>query len=577
MTASTLRLAPTLALPLEAVTQTFGVLAKRGMGKSYLAAVLSEELLGAGLQVCVVDPVGVFWGLRAGADGKGPGLPIVVLGGDHADAPLEVTAGELMATLVVDERLSVVLDLSRFRKGEQTRFMTDFAERLYHHNRAPLHLVLDEADAFAPQRPQRGQERLLGAIEDLVRRGRARGLGVTLVTQRAAVLNKDVLTQVEVLIALRTIAPQDREAIDAWIRVHGTPEQRDELMRSLPSLPVGTAWVWSPGWLDLFRKVAIRPRRTFDSSATPTVGKRPVEPAQLAPVDLDRLRTRLAATLERAAAEDPRRLRQRIAELERQLATPAPAPPVERVEVPVVSPAAAQAIAEAVRTVTAEGAAVRAAVEAAFTAGVDRVVEAARPALAALGALHVAGTGPVERTPRRDVAAPHRGRVPAPVAPGRRPASAGPLAGGERRILTVLAQYPGGRTKTQVAILAVYATNGGGFNNYLSALRTRGLIAGTREHLQITSAGLAALGPVEPLPRGRALVDHWLASLGKAERAILQHLVAIAPRACAKAEVAAACGYDASGGGFNNAVSRLRTLELIDGRGELRASETLWE
>src|SRR3954466_12902476 len=89
----------------------------------------------------------------------------------------------------------------------------------------------------------------------LVRRGRARGIGVTLVTQRAAVLNKDVLTQVEVLIALRTIAPQDREAIDAWVKVHGTPEQRAELLASLPSLPIGTAWFWSPGWLDAFQRV----------------------------------------------------------------------------------------------------------------------------------------------------------------------------------------------------------------------------------------------------------------------------------------------------------------------------------
>jgi hypothetical protein len=81
----------------------------------------------------------------------------VVLGGDHGDLPLDVASGQLIADLVVDERLSVVLDLSRFRKGEQVRFMTDFAEQLYHRNRNPLHLVLDEADAFAPQRPQKGR------------------------------------------------------------------------------------------------------------------------------------------------------------------------------------------------------------------------------------------------------------------------------------------------------------------------------------------------------------------------------------------------------------------------------------
>jgi DNA helicase HerA-like ATPase len=190
----TLQISRELSLPAEAVSETFAILAKRGAGKTYTAAVMVEELLKAGLQVVVVDPVGVWWGLRASADGTREGLPIAILGGEHGDVPLDVAAGEIIANVVVEEGLSVVLDLSHCRKGEQTRFMTDFAERLYYKNREPLHLVLDEADAFAPQRPMKGQERLLGAIEDLVRRGRARGLGVTLVTQRAAVLNKDVLT-----------------------------------------------------------------------------------------------------------------------------------------------------------------------------------------------------------------------------------------------------------------------------------------------------------------------------------------------------------------------------------------------
>jgi uncharacterized protein len=162
----TLQISRELSLPAEAVSETFAILAKRGAGKTYTAAVMVEELLKAGLQVVVVDPVGVWRGLRASADGTREGLPIAILGGEHGDVP----------------------------QGEQTRLMTDFAERLYYKNREPLHLVLDEADAFAPQRPMKGQERLLGAIEDLVRRGRARGLGVTLVTQCAAVLNKDVLT-----------------------------------------------------------------------------------------------------------------------------------------------------------------------------------------------------------------------------------------------------------------------------------------------------------------------------------------------------------------------------------------------
>jgi hypothetical protein len=220
---------------------------------------------------------------------------------------------------VVDEGLSVVLDLGRFQKGEQIRFMTDFAERLYHRNRSPLHLVLDEADAFAPQKPRPEGARLLGAIEDLVRRGRARGIGVTLVTQRSAVLNKDVLTQAEVLVALRTTHPRDREAIEEWAKAHGTTEQLDELRESLASLPVGEGWFWSPGWLDVFKRVRIRERRTFDSSATPRVGEKPKAPRKLADVDLEQLRERMAAAIEKAKAEDPTELRRQLAALRKEL------------------------------------------------------------------------------------------------------------------------------------------------------------------------------------------------------------------------------------------------------------------
>ncbi len=46
----------------------------------------------------------------------------------------------------------------------------------------------------------------------------------------------------------------------------------------------------------------------------------------------------------------------------------------------------------------------------------------------------------------------------------------------ERKVLTVLAQYPQGRTKTQVALLTGYSVQGGGFGNALSALRSKGVL-----------------------------------------------------------------------------------------------------
>jgi len=557
-----LKIAGDLALPLEAVTQTFAVLAKRGVGKTYTALVLVEELLKAGLQTVVVDPIGVTWGLRASADGQRPGLPIVILGGDHGDVPLELGSGELIADLVVEEGIAVVLDLSRFRKGEQTRFMTDFCERLYHRNRAPLHLVLDEADAFAPQRPLPGQQRLLGAVEDLVRRGRARGIGVTLVTQRAAVLNKDVLTQVEVLIALRTIAPQDREAIDAWVKVHGTPEQRAELLASLPSLPIGTAWFWSPGWLDVFHRVQVRRRETFDSSATPAVGQRPKAPKRLAQVDLEQLRARIATTIEKAKADDPRELRGRIAELEHQLKVRPTeqrvVKVVERVEVPVLDPAVADRLSATARSLADLGRD--------LGAMADSIVQALA---------QTTDARPIPDVPRYEPTPEPPSPPPMPSIRAVNDATGAPdgkLPLAERKTLAALAQYPEGRTKQQVAILTGYAVTGGGFNNALSSLRSKGWIEGGKDRLKITEQGRGALGTWEPLPTGRALADHWFASLPKAERSILRVLIDAYPASLTKVDVATASGYEPAGGGFNNALSRLRTLELITGRGELQAS-----
>ena len=328
-----LQIAPDFGFPLEAVTETIAILAKRGSGKTYCAAVLVEEMVKAGLPVVVVDPIGVWWGLRSNAKGDGPGLPIVIFGGDRADLPLGESMGAAIADLIVEQRFPAVLDLSLLSKSASRRFMTAFAERLFQRNREALHLVLDEADAWAPQRAADGGQRLLGAIEDLVRRGRARGLGLTLITQRPAVLHKDVLTQCEVLIALRMTGPRDVAAIDEWVRLHADEEVARTLKASLPSLPIGTAWVWSPGWLSVLKQIQVRKRETFDSSATPKVGQKRVEPSARALVDLDALRERLQSQVEAELASDPRELQRQIADLKAQLR--ARLQTVERVEVPV--------------------------------------------------------------------------------------------------------------------------------------------------------------------------------------------------------------------------------------------------
>jgi len=270
--------------------------------------------------------------VRAAGDGQAPGLSVLVFGGNHGDVPLEPTAGKLMADLVVSRRLTCVLDVSEMTKADQRRFLIDFAHQLYRTNTEPLHVFCEEADESIPQRVVGDNAKLVGAFETLVKRGGFRGIGVTLITQRSASLNKDVLTQIETLIPMRTPSPQDRKAVLAWVDYHSAGA---EAVAELPGLADGQAWVFSPQWLNTLVKIQFRRRRTFDSGATPKVGSKPRPPAQLADVDLASIKEAMAQTIEKAQAEDPRTLRARIRTLEGELAR-RPGPVVQLVEVPVI-------------------------------------------------------------------------------------------------------------------------------------------------------------------------------------------------------------------------------------------------
>jgi len=181
--AGALCLADDLALPLDAVTQTLAILGTRGSGKTQTGNVLAEELIEAGLRFVVIDPTGVWWGLKTSFDGREAGYPVLVVGGEHADVPVAPGMGVALADLVVVDHFCSVLDVSDLSSSEQYQVIADFTDMLYRRNREPLHLLIDEADEYAPQVPGRDQAHVLRSMDRLVRRGRVKGLGVTLITQ----------------------------------------------------------------------------------------------------------------------------------------------------------------------------------------------------------------------------------------------------------------------------------------------------------------------------------------------------------------------------------------------------------
>jgi hypothetical protein len=270
---------------------TIAIVGRTGSGKTYAAKGMVETRLGACERVCIVDPTGAWWGLRLAADGAAAGFPVVIFGGDHADVPITAEHGECLAGLIAGGDVAqCVVDVSDMSGGEQTRFLTAFLERLYAANRSRLVLVLDEADVMAPQNPLPEQRRLQGATNKIVRRGRIKGFAPIMITQRPAVLDKSVLSQVDTLVAMRLTSPQDRKAIEEWVKGNADAGEARRVLDTLAALPRGEGWYWAPADGVLERR-QFPPISTFDSSRAPEPGEVARDVSTTALADIEKLKS----------------------------------------------------------------------------------------------------------------------------------------------------------------------------------------------------------------------------------------------------------------------------------------------
>lgn len=583
-----LLISPDLFLPPEVMTLTSAVLGIRGSGKTNSAVVFTEELLDANQQVIIIDPLDVWFGLKSSADGLEPGYAVVILGGIHGDLPLGAGDGAVLADFLVENCAPAILSLRHLRKSEQKRFVADFAEQLYQKKgesgrNTPLLVVIDEASSFVPQKVEGDSARMVGAIEDLVRRGRASGIGVMLIDQRAASVNKDVLTQLELLIAHRHTSPQDRAALKLWVQAHDTGDQEKKFMDSLASLPRGEAWFWSPGFLDIFQRVQVRHRRTFDSSATPELGKVPPTPTHQAQIDLEALREKLGATLEEAKSNDPKELKRQLNELYAELkARPIE---IERVEVSVLRPEEIERLENVGHSVIAVSkdlhqigadilaavrlAAVRTAQPAGETAREEQEQQRMRAmSNRALDAMKAAPDDKPENKPVTQRVVTQKVVAQKAAAPSARPAIS--LRAGERKMMEVLARtHPFKLTRKQLATLAGLSIKGGTFGTYYSTLRKNGLIEEEGKETHLTQRGFDWLGhdvPREPMSEDEVL-QQWLNVLRLGERSMLRYLVGKEGHYVARGDLAKHCDLTLSGGTFGTYLSTLRRNGLIEERG----------
>jgi hypothetical protein len=276
------------AIPTAALEQHIAILGKTGSGKTYAAKGVVESILSEGGRVCVIDPTGAWHGLRSSATGKSAGFPGRDLRrracGSAAWRRARRGIAEIIGTAidagyprhVADEgwRAHAVLCRLCRRAGAQEQGAAASRDRRGSPVR-PQGKVND---------PQSGA--MLHAANNLVSLGRSRGLRIILITQRPAKLHKDSLTQVETLVALRLIAPQDRKAVEDWIKDNADEKQGREIISSLATLKTGQGWVWAPE-LGVLERVTLPEDQ--DVRHQPRAGGRPTTASGpvLAPIDKD--------------------------------------------------------------------------------------------------------------------------------------------------------------------------------------------------------------------------------------------------------------------------------------------------
>ncbi|MGQ3674076.1 helicase HerA domain-containing protein [Xanthobacter sp. TB0139] len=245
-----------------------------GSGKSHLLRRLLEQSA-PWVQQAVIDPEGDFVTL---AERFGH----VVVDAQRGEGDLQ-----RIAARVRQHRVSVVLNLEGLDSENQMRAAAAFLGGLFDADRDmwyPMLVVVDEAQLFAPvaagEVSDEARKLTLGAMTNLMCRGRKRGLAGVIATQRLAKLAKNVAAEASNFLMGRTFLDIDMARAADLL---GMDRRQAEMFRDLES---GNFVALGPALARRPLPVRIGPVETAARSTSPKLLPLPEPPASVDAHDL---------------------------------------------------------------------------------------------------------------------------------------------------------------------------------------------------------------------------------------------------------------------------------------------------
>lgn len=573
----------TIQLPAEDfIERATGLIAKRGRGKTGLVKVIEEEMLSLGLPFVAFDPPGLHWGIKSSLNGKKPsGFEVLVIGGAHGDLPLDRQSGRVVARAIANTNASLIIDFKGSSHAAYRQFVADFSDELLDINKVPRLLILEEAPRLLPQKLRPDQTASFDAVARLVLEGRNSGLGCILISQRAATINKDVLTQVDNLIVMGITGPQDRKAIREWVEENADETKLQDFLKGLAGLETREAWLWSPD-SSIFRQFRVKDFRTFHPDRT-HLRRMGLLEANAVMTDtkklVELLGTEIKQISEKAIADNPQALRNQIAELKHEIrrlelnradAQPKAAPDtkIEYVDKPILTDEQIAALVEAAERIQIASNQWDQAIQTVAN-GRDDLRNIAADILQAIqqGKTLVSGWEKARAGEARSVRAePARpliqSRSPAPVK------ESGDLTGPQQRIIDSIAWMETAGIfiprRSVIAALSGYSVKSTSFKNPASDLKRHGLIEyPDSQSLCLTDEGRARANP-QPSPANTAeLHEIIFRKITGAQARILKPLIDAYPDQLDRETLAELAGYSAKSTSFKNPLSDLKGFGFV--------------